>query len=59
MNIDTEKKIVSILSNIKGELLSNFNDEDALAFVEWSKKMLADTVKDRKEKLILQQKRIC
>jgi mRNA-degrading endonuclease toxin of MazEF toxin-antitoxin module len=56
---DTVKKIDSILAYIKGELLVNFNEDDAILFVEWSKKKLSDTIKDRKEKVILSRMKNC
>jgi hypothetical protein len=59
MTIDTEKKITSILAQIKGELIQSLSDEDALAYVDWARKKLADTVKERKDKEILKKMKTC
>jgi hypothetical protein len=55
LRLETEKRIASILGNIKSELLTNFGDYDALLFVEWTKKKLVDSIKDNKEKALLSQ----
>jgi len=55
----TEKKIDSILSSIKGELITNFDEHESIAFVEWAKKLISDTTKDRKEKQLLLQLKNC
>jgi len=59
MKAETVKKIDSILAYIKGELISGFNDDDAILFVEWSKKKLSDTIKDKKEKAVLSRLKSC
>ena len=59
MDVNTKKQIDSILANIKSELYDNFGDDEALAFVKWSKKALFDTIADRKEKALLYQLKTC
>jgi len=57
--VNTEKKIDSILAYVKGELIANFSNNEALSFIEWMKKLTSDTLKDRKEKQILLQIKVC
>jgi len=58
VNVETEKKIDSLLANIKSNLMNNCSDDLAIDFVEWTNKKLADTIKDKKEKQLLKQLKI-
>ena len=55
MTEETSKAIDSYLASIKGDLLSNMTDDEALQFVKWSQHKLSQTIKDRKEKQLLTQ----
>ena len=59
MDSSVEKRVDSYFAYIKSELINNFSDEESLEYIEWSKKIIEDTVKDRKEKEILGHLRTC
>lgn len=52
MKVDTIKTIDSYLASIKGALINNLTDEEAIRFVEWANCKLSQTIKDRKDRQI-------
>ena len=59
MKDTTEKVIESCLASLKGEILQELSEEEAIQYVTWIRTLLSETIKDRKEKVLLAQIKKC
>lgn len=55
----SSKEFDDLLGRLKGCLLQEFSEEEALFILKWTHKSLVDTIKDRKEKIILKELKTC